>query len=236
MNLRVMLSLALLGAALGGCDDDKKKPLPPPPSGKRNDAVAATATTATTPTGAPSVAVPKTATPRAPLCASAPLAAGRSLPAGSLPHLEAPGTAALGDRLPSGGRWTWLNLWAAWCKPCKEEIPLLRSWEAKLAQAGTPIHLAFLSLDDDERQARKFLADQPATGLKASWWLQEGKGRTAWLEGVRLKDSPQLPVHVLVDPRDEGAAVDGVVVARLARARVLPVGAVVLVELGELLA
>lgn len=199
MNLRVILSLALLGAALGGCDDDKKKPLPPPPSGKRNDAVAATGPTAAA--TAPTVTAVKPAAPRPPLCASAPLAAGRSLPAGNLPHLEAPGAAALGDRIPSGGRWTWLNLWAAWCKPCKEEIPILRSWEAKLAAAGTPINLAFLSLDDDERQARKFLAEQPATGLKSSWWLQEGKGRTAWLEGVRLKDSPQLPVHVLVDPQ-----------------------------------
>ena len=115
--------------------------------------------------------------------------------------MEAPGAAPLADRIPTGGRWTWVNLWAAWCKPCKEEIPLLKTWEGQLAQAGAPIHLAFLSLDDDERQARRFLESQPANGLRASWWLQEGKGRTAWLEALRLKSEPQLPVHILLDPQ-----------------------------------
>ncbi len=197
MNLRVMLSLSVLTVL--GCDDDKK-PVPPPPSGKRNEAVVATVTA---PATATTVAhAPTKPTTRAPLCGAAPLAAGRSLPGGNLPHLEAPGVAALGDRMTSGGgRWTWVNLWAAWCKPCKEEIPVLRAWEAKLAQAGTPINLVFLSLDDDERQARQFLAGQPASGLRASWWLEEGKGRAAWLEAVRLKESPQLPVQILVDPQ-----------------------------------
>lgn len=196
---RLCLMLFALGLAATACDDDKKPA--PPPQGKRSDAVKATAPTVTA-TALPTATAPvKPATPRAPICSSAPLAAGRSLPGGTLPHFEAPGTAPLGDKIPTGGRWTWLNLWAAWCKPCKDEIPLLKSWEARLAQSGTPITLAFLSLDDDERQARKFLEAQPAAGLRASWWLQEGKGRAAWLEGVRLKESAQLPVHILLDPQ-----------------------------------
>jgi thiol-disulfide isomerase/thioredoxin len=124
------------------------------------------------------------------------------LPAGALPHLEAPGTAPLPGRIPTGGgQWTWVNLWAAWCKPCKEEIPLLRSWEAQLAQAGTPFRLAFVSLDDDERQARKFLEEQPPGGLRASWWLEEGKGRVAWLEAFQFQGDPRLPLHFLFDPK-----------------------------------
>lgn len=195
MKLAPLLSLALL--ALPACDDGKK--VPPPPSGKRNDAVQATAPTAPATTVAHTA--PRPAAPRVPVCSTPSLAAGRSLPAGSLPHFEAPGTSPLPDRIPSGGRWTWVNLWAAWCGPCKEEIPLLKSWETRLASSATPMQVAFVSLDDDERQARKFLESQPPTGLRASWWLQEGKSRAAWLEGVRLKAEPQLPVQLLVDPQ-----------------------------------
>ena len=66
-----------------------------------------------------------------------------------------------------------------------------RHGEGKLAQ-GTP---------DDERQARRFLEAQPASGLRASWWLEEGKGRLAWLEALNLRSEPQLPVHLLFDPQ-----------------------------------
>lgn len=193
------LTIFFLVASLPGCDEkDAKKPLPPPPQGKRSEVVQATAPTTPTIATPP----PPPVTPRAPICSTAPQSAGRTLPGGNIPHLEATAAPTLGDRIPTGGgRWAWVNLWAAWCKPCKEEIPLLKTWEAQLAQAGTPIHLAFLSLDDDERQARQFLNSQPANGLRASWWLQEGKGRTAWLEAMNLKAEPQLPVHILLDPQ-----------------------------------
>lgn len=201
------LSPALL-AALAGCDDDKKPA--PPPQGKRSEVVQAT-TTATQPaTAAPKPTAPKA--PRAEVCSSQPPSAGRSLPGGGMAHFEAPGTAPLANQIPTKGRWTWVNLWAAWCEPCKEEIPRLKEWEAKFAQGGNPIHLAFLSLDDDERQARKFLESQPPNGLRASWWLEDGKGRTAWLESLRMKASPQLPVHILLDPQGTvRCVIDGVV-------------------------
>ena len=108
------------------------------------------------------------------------------------------GGASLAEDIPTGnGQWTWVNLWAGWCAPCKEEMPMLAAWETKLRAAGTPVRFAFLSVDDDERQARRFLASQPA--VKRSWRLPEGEGRTAWLEAVGLPPSPELPVHVLFD-------------------------------------
>ncbi len=195
------LALSLLVAFPVGCDD-KAPRTTPPPQGKRSEVVQAR-TTAAPPASSPAATPsPRPAAPRPPVCSTAPAAAGRSLPAGALPHLEAPGTAPLPGRIPTGGgQWTWVNLWAAWCKPCKEEIPLLRSWEAQLAQAGTPFRLAFVSLDDDERQARKFLEEQPPGGLRASWWLEEGKGRVAWLEAFQFQGDPRLPLHFLFDPK-----------------------------------
>jgi thiol-disulfide isomerase/thioredoxin len=195
-----IVGLGAVALAASGCDDKPSKIAPDPTPGARHEAVTSTVAAVQAPPPASTAAHP--VAPKAPrkICEAPPLAAGRSLPGGNMAHLEAQGTPAIADKIPTGGRWTWVNLWAAWCGPCKEEIPRLKAWETKLAQAGTPINLAFLSLDDDDRQARRFLDSQPPGGLKASWWLQEGKGRTAWLEGLRMKSDIQLPVQILVDP------------------------------------
>lgn len=113
-----------------------------------------------------------------------------------------------------GGQWTWVNFWAAWCVPCKEEIPRLRSWEKKLEKSEAPLRLVFVSLDDDERQLQKFLATQPIDGIKSTYWLKDGDERKDWLTEAELVD-PELPAHLLVDPkgkvrcRVQGAVEDG---------------------------
>jgi thiol-disulfide isomerase/thioredoxin len=93
-------------------------------------------------------------------------------------------------------RWTWVNFWAAWCVPCKEELPLLLSWQKQLAQG---IDFVFVSLDDDERQLREFLERQPATGLQSTYWLPDGPSRAAWLEALQLTTEPELPLQLLID-------------------------------------
>lgn len=97
-----------------------------------------------------------------------------------------------------GGRWTWVNFFAAWCGPCKEEIPRLRAWEQKLASG---LRVRFVSLDDDERQLARFLGEQPASGVRAALWLKSGGTREGFLKGLKLPDSPSLPAHALVDPQ-----------------------------------
>jgi thiol-disulfide isomerase/thioredoxin len=121
----------------------------------------------------------------------------------------------LPERIPAGGgRWTWINLWAAWCVPCKEEIPRLRGWERTLAREPVSLRLVFLSIDDDRRQLESFLAGQSRDGLTATYWLEDGAGRTAWLRDIGFRGDPELPAHVLVDPsgkvrcRQQGAVED----------------------------
>ncbi len=209
--LIVTVAFAGLAASVAACDD--AKPVPAPPTNKRSDIIvgsgtAPTATTRATVSAQPVASVPAKA--RA-LCPGPSL--NRAMPSEKLGHAEAAGAAALGDTLPVGnGRWTWISLWAAWCAPCKEEMPRLLKWQTRLA---TSLAVQFVSLDDDERQLLRFLESQPATGVRATFWLPDGSGREAWLGSMRLKTSPQLPVQVLVNPQGrvhciiEGAVEDG---------------------------
>jgi thiol-disulfide isomerase/thioredoxin len=96
------------------------------------------------------------------------------------------------------GRWTWINFWAAWCVPCKEELPVLFRWREALADR---VEFRFVSLDDDERQLREFLAREPANGLTSTYWLPDGALRQGWLEALGLSSEPELPLQLLVDPK-----------------------------------
>jgi len=182
---------------LVGCEDAKK---PVATTRERSEVVQATGS-------APTVPVAVTAV------ASAPKAAGsRKLcegqlgkPGRDLPKRFASSKAALGAKVPSPslstGKWTWVNLWAAWCAPCKEEMPRLHKFSARLGQAGKELALAFVSLDDDERQLEQFLGVQGEEGVRATYWLREGHERDEWLVGAGLTRDPQLPIQMLIDPR-----------------------------------
>ena len=143
------------------------------------------------------------------------LTAPRDLAKAELDSAAASGEVDGADQLAVNGKWTWVNLWAAWCVPCKEEIPRLVGWQKKLNEAGTPFALSFLSLDDDERQLRKFLKSQPADGLQSTHWLKDPDDRDKWLDEVGVGADPSLPVHLILDPRGklrciiDGAVEDG---------------------------
>jgi len=102
--------------------------------------------------------------------------------------------------LPIGrGQWTWVNFWAAWCTPCREEMARLLAWRESLTKAGTPVQLVFVSLDDDERQLQHFLDQQPAEGVQSTLWLPDGSARASWLKSLRIASAPELPEQALVD-------------------------------------
>jgi len=191
--------LAALAFAFAPACEDRKDDLPAPPTTGRSNAVAAAADAATPATASAPTAHPSEAPgPPRQLCnAQAP----RPAPKGALKNAAAPGVAVLPPAIPFGaGKWIWVNLWAAWCGPCKEEMPRLLVWQKKLRDAGVLLDMAFVSLDDDDRQFQRFLETQPATGVRASYWLPEGGGRTAWLTALGVKDPPDLPVQALVNP------------------------------------
>jgi cytochrome c biogenesis protein CcmG/thiol:disulfide interchange protein DsbE len=118
--------------------------------------LAGCATGATEATSAPSTEA-AAAVPPAPACEHLPEQPARAgadlLPALTLPCLG-PGPAVSLDRLT--GRPTLVNLWATWCGPCREEMPLLQ--EAYVRHGG---QVRFLGVDtqDDAESARSFIAD-----------------------------------------------------------------------------
>lgn len=199
--MRWIAAIAMAAAAsAAGCDGGgKDQPAPPTPERGRSEAVAA-------PKGAARPAATAAAHPTQPAHPAAPRAlcvgqTPRPAPTGAISTRAAPGAQALPASVGFGvGKWVWMNFWAAWCMPCKEEMPRLLGWQQKLRAAGVLLDLVFISLDDDDRQLQRFLADQPGNGVRASYWLPEGSDRTGWLGALDIKEATQLPIHAITAP------------------------------------
>ena len=70
-----------------------------------------------------------------------------------------------------------------------------------MSKVSPGFKVAFVSLDDDERQLGAFLTEQTSAGLRRTWWLKEGKEREDWLKAAALESDPDLPFHLLFDPK-----------------------------------
>jgi thiol-disulfide isomerase/thioredoxin len=57
------------------------------------------------------------------------------------------------------GKVVLLDLWASWCPPCKDEMPVLDDLAARLADNGVVV--IALSVDEDRAAAESFLATRP---------------------------------------------------------------------------
>jgi thiol-disulfide isomerase/thioredoxin len=214
-RLPALTVAATLGALVGAACDQERKAPPAPKA--RHAAVRRTEPTASSPTKPRLVRSRQVIAKRqGKLCGGKLGPGGKAMPTSEISRANAPGADPLPETLPvARGKWTWVNFWAAWCVPCKEEIPRLLAWERKLNQSGTPFRLVFVSLDDDTRQLQGFLSQQPADQLRASYWLRDGEEREKWFAGVDLDSDPELPAHLLVDPQGKlrcvvkGAVEDG---------------------------
>lgn len=191
--------LGFAAIALAACDTPKND-LPPPPTTSRSDAVTAKPTATSPPTATHTTAPSSTAPlpPRKPCAGQTERAAPKLV---GFKTAAASGAPSLAAPPPIGvGKWTWMNLWAAWCEPCKAEMPRLLAWQKKFEASGAKVDLQFVSLDDDERQLQRLLEAQPKDGVRASFWLPEGEERATFLRGLGAGDRLDLPVHAFFAP------------------------------------
>ena len=70
----------------------------------------------------------------------------------------------------------------------------------KAADLASKLRVAYVSIDDDERLSKRFLNEQPKTGVRQSYFLKNQTTRKEWLEALGFSDVPKLPLHVLLDP------------------------------------
>jgi len=98
------------------------------------------------------------------------------------------------------GRWTWLNLWATWCKPCLREMPVLLDWRDRLKQDGVAIDVWFLSLDEDADELARFLAAHPAVAPAPSLRISSPADFKGWASAFLFDAAAPIPIHVLAAP------------------------------------
>ncbi|WP_216214707.1 TlpA family protein disulfide reductase [Amycolatopsis aidingensis] len=118
-------------------------------------------------------------------------ASGAPVPAGPLagvhaPCLGTPGTVDIGTAL--AGKTTLLNLWASWCGPCREEMPVL----ARYAERADSVPVLGVNVQDRASAALKFLGEVGVSYPS----LYDGDGRVE----RALSTPPVLPVNYLVRP------------------------------------
>lgn len=115
--------------------------------------------------------------------------------AASAPVLAFPELGAGTAPAPSGARW--INVWATWCRPCVEEMPMIRQWTERMRGEGAAVDLVFLSADASDEAIATFRtshADAPET-LR----IADPSALPRWVTSFGLDEGATLPIHVLTD-------------------------------------
>jgi thiol-disulfide isomerase/thioredoxin len=110
-----------------------------------------------------------------------------------------PGAASVETASATEKRWTWVNLWATWCQPCVEEMPLLGRWRDGFSRDGVAVAFELLSVDSDgaAKELGTWLTKQLPGPIK---WVRSEKDTEALLASLGVNKDASIPIHALVDP------------------------------------
>lgn len=127
-------------------------------------------------------------------------------PAGQKPFSWAPERPLPDGSTPSAklatDRWTWVNVWATWCRPCVEEMGLMTRWVDGLDKSGQPVDLQLLTIDKVEDEAK--LAERIAKGLPGqARWIRGEDDWGPFLDRLGVDRTSAIPIHALVDPEGD---------------------------------
>ncbi len=104
------------------------------------------------------------------------------------PPLGLPALAA-GSLEPSHVR-RWVNVWATWCRPCVEEMPMLVEWKDRLRGDGIDVELLFVSADETDDDVAGFRREHPTVpeSLRVADRIDDsasGRLRSVWTQARR---------------------------------------------------
>lgn len=87
------------------------------------------------------------------------------------------------------GKVVMLDIWASWCGPCKEELPLLDDMAARLKDKG--VEIVAVSIDEQRADAESFLSARPKWTLTVA---HDPQGKLP-----ELLQPPKMPTSYLID-------------------------------------
>lgn len=100
---------------------------------------------------------------------------------------------------PATGGWHWINVWATWCPPCTEELPLITRLRDTLKKEGLALELSLLSVDQTPDVVKAFAAKHPE--VNGTMQVKDAAALEAWLPKVGLDSGATLPIHLFLDPQ-----------------------------------
>ncbi len=92
----------------------------------------------------------------------------------------------------------WINVWATWCKPCIEEMPMLVKWHEQFKRDGIALALEFLSVDETVEMVTDFQKRNPQT--PKSLHIKNPEVLEAWITELGLDKGAGLPFHIFIEP------------------------------------
>ncbi len=93
------------------------------------------------------------------------------------------------------GQVTFVNIWATWCPPCKEELPDLLRLERDYKNQGVKLVLVSADFESQHQAAREFLSQIGVTF--PTYYKNESDNE--FISGIYKEWSGALPVTLLYD-------------------------------------
>ena len=89
-----------------------------------------------------------------------------------------------------------VNVWATWCVPCREEMPLLINLTTRLSSKGVALVLISANDPDEEQAARRFL---DSLQVKRKSYIRKTTEDQKFIDSIDLKWSGALPATFVYD-------------------------------------
>lgn len=112
------------------------------------------------------------------------------------PTREVPGAKVTAK---TAGGWRWVNVWATWCVPCREEMALLGRWREAAARDGSPFELELLSIDAEAAQPALVQAIERGLPGRVTW-IRSEEETALFFERIGAGKDAAIPIQAIVDP------------------------------------